>query len=362
MRSRTLEERIEKAAQETDLYESTVHALLTFAAYVTHDGQSRRDEAFFGFGRRMDREVMATEDDEDVVDSEEREIQWEEVTPDLVAQKSEDYGILAEAKGGMAQGDGVWEQYIERLEKYDGRIVGWWTETEDIGTSDALLLIHRSRSRQLVNFLEDRVDAGEFALSENTAVVEFVRSDQVDTFYSFRREWGQITDPGLAPQLEQSVEVPLNKVIDEFAAIQFYDSRPPLPMLLEVLWGEFFGRVGDLEFDEESRTWPLVITVQEITDELQKAYGSQALDRDERSCEFPKESWVRQALEELVTIELAMREDEKDAYRVQLKAFDGDMREEFVRRLHKRSEGVGGEAEQIRATPDQTTLALDTEP
>ena len=311
MESLPLETHIRRADEDADRYEATVHVLLTFAAYVTHDGRQRRPRSLFGFGRRMDmcRARPESECGDVQSDSDEKLTDEElsatgttpqaEVTPDLVAQKSPTLGIVAEVKAGMSDSDDVWDDYIGRLESYDTRLAGWWTDTAGIEKSIAILLIHRSKSRRLVRALKKRISEGDVSLSRNTAVIEFVRSDQVDTYYSFRSEWGQVQDPDLGPRLYDSVEVPLKKVIQEFSAIQFYDAEPPLPMMLEILWGEFFGQIEDLEYDEETKSWPLGITVDAVTSELQKAYGSGALHCDHRSCEFPRATWVRRALDTL---------------------------------------------------------------
>ncbi|MEK6303015.1 MAG: hypothetical protein AABO41_20070 [Acidobacteriota bacterium] len=83
----TKDERWKTLLNEVVDYEQTVSALLAFAALVVHDGNSLRQDAEFGFGRRMTR----VRDDGRETD----------VTPDLVAQKSLSYGIVAEAKKSL---------------------------------------------------------------------------------------------------------------------------------------------------------------------------------------------------------------------------------------------------------------------
>lgn len=361
MSSLTLDERLRQADEAADLYEATVHALLTFAAFVTHDGKQRRPDAFFGFGRRMDIRMTGARDDSASTGDSDDAVghSWiKEVTPDLVAQKSTSYGIVAEVKAGLADGDHIWDDYTERLETYDTDLAGWWTGSEEIALSDALLLVHRSRSRRLVRALEERLADGRIQPSKRTAVVDFVRSDQVDTYYSFRLEWGALDDEELGDRLDDSVEVPLGKVIREFAAIQFYDAEPPLPVMLEILWVELFGRVAELEYDESTKSWPLGVKAQATTLELQRAYGSRALHQDERSCEFPKPKWVRRALDTLVRLEMAKELDDAGEYLVWLKPVEGgDLRSEFVRRIHAKRKGKTEENVES-LSEDQTSLPL----
>jgi hypothetical protein len=220
--------------------------------------------------------------------------------------------------------------------------------------------MHRSRCRQFIRYLEDVETEDRQLPAERTAVVEFVRSSQVNTFYSFSLEWGQIRDPGLAPLLrDATAEIPLQRVIDEFAAIQFYDACPPLPMLLEIVWGELFGRVAEVRYDERSRTWPVAVALDEMTEELQRAYGSRALHRDGRSCEFPKKAWVKQALDELVSLELAQRGTAEGEYVANLRVIQGDdLRSEFVRRIFQRRQPEESNADEIGGDSEQTSLPL----
>lgn len=362
MTSGPLEDRITRAAEAADLYESTVQALLTFAAFVTHDGTELRPDSHFGFGRRL--EIVATQEEavgEDTPGQGEEEAEEVEpltVTPDLVAQKSASYGIVAEVKGGLAQGSDVWDSHLDQLELYDRPMIGWWTDSEMIPKANAVLLVHRSRSRQFVQYLETEIAEGRRSLSANAAVIEFVRSNQVSSNYSFTVEWGGIIDEDLS--LAESAEVPLEKVVNEFGEIQFYDAEPPLPMFLEFLWGEFFGRIGDLEFDPDKRHWPFLVTVKGVTEELQKAYGSKApaLARDDRSCEFPRRKWVKRALDALVALELALPGGEVDEYTVLVRNIGRgrDLRSEFVRRLFAKS----GSSSDMKPSPgpDQTELPL----
>ena len=93
-------------------------ALLLFSALIVHDGREVREGGHFGFGRRMDTSV-----NNPVIPS-------STVTPDLVAQKAEDFGIVAEIKRSLSSDPTTWTQHIDQIRKYDDRLKGWWTNTE----------------------------------------------------------------------------------------------------------------------------------------------------------------------------------------------------------------------------------------
>lgn len=345
MSSNLIEAKITEIRQKAERYQTTVHALLAFSAYVVHDGSEVRDGAHFGFGRRMD-----TSEENHVSPS-------SEVTPDLVAQKSSAYGMAGEVKAGLSGSDATWQENIRQLQKYDDELAGWWTDTEKVETSDAVLLIDQSKARPFIRYLIEQLKGGEGLPEERTAVVEFNRSDNVDPFIFFRREWGTVRDGDLAPRLEEGVQVPILKVLGTFPSIQFYDSPPPVQWLMEILWMDSFAaRQDPSAYDEAAGAWPMRVTVAELTEELQRGYGSRALSPDERSCEFPKMSWVREALDQFVRVKYAIPpNDEGEVYTILFRPLRGDVLGKFVE-LIERTRPKRQEPE-----PDQTELDLEAQ-
>ena len=84
-------------------YEQTVKAILAFAAFVTHDGEKQLPEAEFGIGRRMETSSGNPVNPES------------EVTPDVVCQKTLEYGIVAEVKKSLPQDREYWHRYYNQL-------------------------------------------------------------------------------------------------------------------------------------------------------------------------------------------------------------------------------------------------------
>lgn len=229
-----------------------------------------------------------------------------EITPDLVAQKSIEYGVVAEAKKSLAQNLSNWIVHVEQLRKYDDDLQGWWTEAEKISHSDAVMLIHQSRSRQFVRFLQNQKDTVRDSVGPNTCVVEFNESEEAVAYYFFRLEFGRIPDVDLGERLDVGVQVPLDKLRMSFPNIQYYDTEPPMPLLLTHLWTNVFPAMREHgEYDDKTKSTKIKVSVPDITDELQRAFGSKALRQDDRSGEFPKQRWVRQAFERLVKYKLA---------------------------------------------------------
>jgi len=333
------DEELLRLHNEVEDYRQTVMALLAFAAFVVHDGREQRPQAAFGFGRRM-------------------EASGKVVTPDLVAQKSSIYGVVAEAKKSLSQDTSRWGRHVQQLRKYDvDSLVGWWTENELVKESNVVMLIHQSRSRRFIRFLQKAAEEGADEVGPTTCVVEFNSSAETASYYFFRLEYGEIADSDLHRRLDLGVEVPLDKVLRSYPNVRYYDSEPPLELILTDLWLEFFlVRAAEAEYDEKLRAYKFVASVEEVTGEMQRAYGSGALSADTRSVEFPKKKWIRKAFDRLVQYRFALPpEDGYDLYEVHFRSFREDVLEKFLKlSLERRREDETPVAEgQIGLFPEE---------
>lgn len=309
-------------------YLQTVHSILAFGALVVHDGISRRPNAEFGFGRRMNTSPNNLKTPSS------------EITPDLVAQKSKKYGIVAEAKKSLDKDQSNWTQHAERLRKYDDDLGGWWTEDEKIKNFNAVMLIHQSRGRLFRDFLENCKSADPNSVGQNTCVVEFNESPELDPFYFFRLEFGDIQDTELNKNLYEGTQVPLESVKMSFTNTKYYDAEPPMVNLLTDMWTDSFpSRLDEAESDEQRRSKIIRVTISEVTEELQKGYGSQALYMDDRSGEFPRQKWIRKAFDRLISYGLANYDEATDEYAIFFKPFSGDVRIRFAEYEIKKGKG-----------------------
>jgi hypothetical protein len=130
------------------------------------------------------------------------------------------------------------------------------------------------------------------------------------------------------------------------------------------LWIDYLAPLAaDVAYDENLKAFPVDVGAAAIADELQRAYGSQLLERDDRSVEFPSARVVRKALEALVTIKLAMALPTGTAkYRVLYRQFNDDILLRFASMLNTPPEKVTEQAafpfEQPQAAiPAPTTQA-----
>jgi len=275
------------------------------------------------------------------------------ITPDLVSQKSAEYGIVAEMKRSLEMDRSRWDEHVKQVLKYDDDLSGWWTKDGAINHSDAVLLIHQSRSRAFVDHLEK----SEVVHQDTQAclcVIEFNQSTESKVFYHFRREYGHLRDQELDSELWEGKPVPLDEVVRSFPTIHYYDAPPPLMLLLQDLWISVFPSLREEgSFDEQEKSIKITVSLKETVREMQRAYGSARpfLVKDDRSVEFPKHKWVREAFDWFVSHKLASKsKEDADKYEIHYKSFREDVLDHFAK-IDKTRKQPEARSEQLELFP-----------
>jgi len=299
---------IRELKDRNDNYENTINALLCFISLTTWEGNHRIPNSCYSFGRRM------TTSDSNVISPN------QDVKPDCVIQVSDDLGFIIEAKISLPADESHWLRILNQIKKYDDDLLGWWTDNERIINHSVFLFLHMSRSARFRNYRANLIENGEYEASNNTWGVEFVLSGQREDYILFRTCWdaNNVYDTSLASKLEISESIPIEKVKFSYGNIKFYDSKPELEYLLSIIWQDIFTHLkSEVDFSKQLKCYPIKIDINYLTNELQKSFGSIALQRsceldrnEEREIEYPQNSWVKEALEILIKLGLASRDDE----------------------------------------------------
>ena len=281
---------IEKAKKEANDYEQTVLALFAFANHVCWDESSKSllSGSQFSFGKGMINQ------------------DGKQVTPDLIVQRTENYGIVAEAKKSLPQEKKYWLKEFQQLKSYDGELKGWFTPTEEIDIADLVLLIHQTRGPAASRFLSEKIDEGTLSFLDKISVITFVVSAEVQEFLNLQKIWGKMSFQNLERSFEDVRPVALETLTILYGGVKLYDAEPPLPYFLQILWDHVFNRMKEnLEYDERRKCVPIPISLDALTKYLQDYFGSPKHPNREREPEIPKKGWVAKALETLCFANMA---------------------------------------------------------
>lgn len=273
--------------RDVDNYEQTIGALLAIAQHV---GYAHSVKSWFGrkFHTSNQNRVSPNTD----------------VRPDLSVQFDDTYGIVVEAKKNFSRYDD-YDDGITQAKKYDDLLKGWNTANELIAKHDIVLLTELLRGVQLEEYLNRR--RAEFDPNRNIIIVEFNRTEEVNTFFELRRR--QAVTFSL-PKLDEKFKIGFGVRIEHllplgFSEIKFYDAEPPVAHTLQVIWDNILSEIPTEEDYRKAggkRKIEIVITIDELCEKLKQFAPKQD---GIRLPEIPKKEWIERAMKTLVEIKLA---------------------------------------------------------
>ncbi|MBC8488451.1 MAG: hypothetical protein H8D45_20680 [Bacteroidetes bacterium] len=286
---------IQEIKKECDNYKNTVWGLLAFINHSTWDfeREEKYPSAQHSLGRRMTTEEEKT------------------VTPDLVVQRSPQYGLICEAKKDLVRDRELWVQYLDQLSDYDIIIEGWF-DFDSVNNYDVVFLTDISRSVDFGDYIEnsDRV------FTHNLVTVGFQPTPgSTDTFITLKKERGNLSDTTLDESLRLVAEIPYSKIERSIGSVMFYDYPPHIVYTSRIIWEHICSaKISPDTWDKESKAHVLELSVDEITTELQEYFGQPS--RGEREQEIPKQKWIRKVFDFLVEAEYAGKIDNIDTYKI----------------------------------------------
>ncbi|SRR6266436_705470 len=202
-----------------------------------------------------------------------------EVTPDIVIQRRQDQGTVAEIKHTFPPSSEIERrnEIFEQLKNYDVDLLGWWTDSKRIENHDLVLLTHLSHATHAVDFLtRDLAGTQNGTFIRNLAIIGYYRSEQDQLYFTLKKEYGSLLDPKLSEKLRLSVPIAVRHLIMA-RQVRFYDSPPPIPYTLRLLWEQVFPDLAQgIERDKKKGYTPIPVTVETLTQTLQKFFGYEA--------------------------------------------------------------------------------------
>jgi hypothetical protein len=279
------------------------------------------------------------------------------VTPDLAIAMGDREPVVAEVKKSFPNDRELWMKDFAQLMKYDAALDGWPLGPSMRHDHDIVLLTHQSRCVAVTDFYKEKLEANEIAFSRPFAIVEFNRSNEGQSFFFFRRHVGNVSDADLDDRLHEGVPVPMQALVREYSMVKLWDSEPPLPYFLQMIWQDVITEKAaekrPLATLQKRQKIEIEISVDQLVTELRDRFSFKALSPPGLTGhpEIPKRSWVLRACEALVIAEFAQWTDssEKKILTVRFQKFD-DLLDVFI---EKCSELSGSDAAQLALFPNE---------
>lgn len=312
------ERAIEEAKKECGDYEATVHALCALVTLTISQDGTIAPGGRYSFGRRMRTSSQNRVTNGPV-----------EVTPDAVIQQSTQLGYVAEAKATLPEFEDFWRKRARQVFKYDDDLTGWWTDDGCMPTCDLVCLIGAPDTTKFADFVEQYAQQHGWRFNRNQCYLEISYTKGGECLY-LKLERGSLTDIHILNAVYEGREFPEEDLIADFSGAKFYDGTPPPEIVMELLWHDVFTRrrsTDKIERDASVGYYPLRVSVSDLTNTLQREYGSPGATRED--VQYPTQESVKDALDAFVRIDLA-KHDSGDEYLIKFRHLRVELIERFA--------------------------------
>ncbi len=228
-------------------------------------------------------------------------------TPDFGLVISNTNGVIGEVKYSFPADKKHWEEVFEQIYKYCNSTFGWPTINGKVNEYDIVLLVHQSRSRDVVDYFNKTLKQ-DLKPTNNFIIVEFNRSSQGKEYFHFRIELGTLSEKTVHERIYKGLEVPMEVYVTYYSRIQIYDTEPHVSFLMYLIYLCILDKSkGEGTFKKLTKKQKVIIdtSVKEITHLLRTAYSFQSLQNTDNTYgqpENPKQDWVRNAIDKLSSI------------------------------------------------------------
>jgi hypothetical protein len=289
----------EEIRNKIDDYEQTIHAMIGFMNFYRYDDTTKtmKEGVIVFQGRRFE------PSSDKATNAGDQTIRF--VTPDFGVVWESRNGILGEVKKSFPKDQDLWMKPFAQLMSYDDDLKGWPTSEQKIASHDLVLLLHQTRAAAVLRFYRNN-EGSRISFKRPFIIVQFNRADERKPYYFFQKSWGSLTEKSLDVRLVDGVPVPMEIFITTYSTIKIYDSEPPAPYLMELIWTNVVLPTvsEDPKFEKlrKNQKIEVPLEIDTIIEQLHQGFSFCGLCRDnpERQPRIPKREWVINACEMLV--------------------------------------------------------------
>ena len=168
------------------------------------------------------------------------------VTPDMTLESSPGHGgagyrAVGEVKASFPRHAAAVDQMVRQVRRYDGELAGWEDEAAGVGGRgghDILIVVMARHAPDFAAGLPAALGKGGAGVESPLSIIGIARdkSDGGSGEFHLKRHSGTISHARAHDALGGGWPIDARSLADELGCTKFYDSRPPLPYIMYVLW------------------------------------------------------------------------------------------------------------------------------
>lgn len=291
-----LEQRLRRFRDEIDGYRDTVRAILAMLNFY-----------FYNVGAKLGVQIRAVQGRRlRRFSAREEPAAQSPVVPDFAVAVQGSQGIVGEVKRSLPQDRRYWRDVFDQLLSYDCQLAGWPTEDGAVATHEITLVVHQSRAVAVRDFYEREREGGQVTFTRPFSIIEFNRSDERQTYFFFRTQFGELAQNELADRLRLGVQVPMDVLLRKYPTVELYDGPPPLPLLMQLIWAHVVtpkaAAKGSFRALRKRQKLELDLEIEEMVSVLRKGFSFASFlgYQEGLDCPVPAREWVVGACEKFI--------------------------------------------------------------
>ena len=246
------------------------------------------------------------------------------VTPDMTIEarkgpRDAGYRAVCEIKSSFPQHVAAVDQMVRQVRQYDGELAGWEYEappgddSRRRGDHDVVIVVRARLAPDFAAGLPAALKERDVKIKSPLSIIGIVRDDGGgdDGRFLLKRSFGTISHRKAHDALGRGWSIDVHTMAGELNGTKFYDSRPPLPYIMSVLWIQVFPNLAHGKKRKRLRSNAEVPIDAEV-DRVHRL-ASRLAPPSNQGC--VKRAWVKDSMEEFVRVGLAEKTG-TDRYRI----------------------------------------------
>ena len=246
------------------------------------------------------------------------------VTPDMTLEvmrgpAGSGYRAVGEVKSSFPQYSTAVDQMAKQVQRYDAELAGWEDETPHDGSGgqrddhDIVIVVRASHAHDFAAGLSTALRERGVKIKSPLSIIGITpgKNNGDEKEHLLKRSSGTISHKKAHEALGRGWSIDAQALSNDLQATKFYDSRPPLPYIMAVLWVQVFynlmhgKKLKKLLGNEEVYINVEVGRIHRLASKLAHSSNPGCV----------KKAWIRDAMEGFVRIGLAKRTG-TDMYRI----------------------------------------------
>ena len=248
------------------------------------------------------------------------------VTPDMTVEAKKEaggagYRAVCEIKSSFPQHAAAVDQMVRQVRHYDGELAGWEHEAPPGGgrrsVHDIAMVVRHNSAPDFAAGLPAALRDREVKIKSPLSIIGIAHNNpgSKDGRFLLKRSFGTISHKRAHAALGKGWSIDARNMARELSRTKFYDSRPPRPYIMSVLWVQVFPNLAHGKKLKRLRSGAEV----PIDAEVGRIHRLASMLAPPSNQGCVKRAWIKDAMEEFARVGLAERTG-ADRYRIRYAA------------------------------------------